>query len=105
MRMILDARNSNRYFRRPPVPPMVTGEGFSKIELDPPRRSKGGSLLRVTSATLSVVCLLRRVWVGTSHFQLSAQKTAGLVGRRVEGRTLLLTWRHLLPSKRTQCFA
>ena len=32
LRMTLDARRANRYFRRPPVAPMVTGEGFSNIE-------------------------------------------------------------------------
>ena len=35
LRIILDARKANRYFRRPPVAPMVTGEGLSNIELDP----------------------------------------------------------------------
>ena len=51
-----------------------------------PSPIKGGSWRRVTSATLSTICLFRAVWVAISHFQLSVQKRRDLLV--VEGRTL-----------------
>ena len=90
LRMILDARKANRYFRRP-VAPMVTSEGFPNIELDPAEADQRWFMtsgnLRNSFRLLAYSAALGR------HFSLPAlsAKTAGLVGRRVEARTLALS--------------
>ena len=89
--MILDARRANRYFRRPPVALMVTGEGFSNVELDP-AESDQRWFMASGDIRNAFRCLLVPPSLGR-YFSLPAlsAKAAGLVGRRVEGRTLSLS--------------